>query len=477
MVRLRNSQIYGERFAAFVLVGAIALTLSGCSSDEEIGSYEVARDEAPDSSEHPGTKPPHAVPQGEGQQLAYDTPEGWTQGDVRGMRKAAFRVDNGEQKAEITVIDMPAMVGRMLLDNVNEWRRQIQLDPITEAELEKTVRPIEVAGVEGHYVELLGPEDAESRRGVLAVVAIHGSKSWFFKLLGDAELALQEKERFQDFVKSVKFETPTESPKETPKVTPKESPKKEASPVAVPHGPAPSMVATPDVRFECDSPEGWTPGEAQGMRKAIFKVEDGDQSVEITATAFPATVGRLLLMNVNRWRKQVELDEITQEQLDQTVRPIQVADVQGTYAELIGPEDAEPCLTILGVVVVCEGKAWFLKMKGDAELAQREKQRFQDYVESVRFTVVEAPTEEAAAKKPKETTPEEAPTDETPSEKPASRETTAEGDPTEQTPTEESVPKEATTEEKPAKEAPTGEAPANEATTKEATAEGTDNDE
>jgi hypothetical protein len=40
------------------------------------------------------------------------------------------------------------------------------------------------------------------------VLAIHDEKSWMFRLKGDADLALREKERFQSFVKSVKLSKP-----------------------------------------------------------------------------------------------------------------------------------------------------------------------------------------------------------------------------------------------------------------------------
>jgi hypothetical protein len=455
---------------ASFLVGAISLTLSGCSNEEEIGGYEVAREKLPDSSDQPRIEPPHATPTGGGGQLDYDTPEGWTQGEVRGMRKAAFRVADGEQKVEITVVDMPAAVGRMLLDNVNEWRRQTRLDAITQPELEQAVRPIEVAGVPGHYVELVGPEDGESRRAILAVVAIHGPTSWFFKLFGDADLVLREKEHFQEFVQSVSFQAPAESGREAPQ----QPPEQETPPRTVPSGHSPSAPdVAPESRFECDTPEGWTSGEAQGMRKAMFHVKDGEQAVEITATDLSADVGKMLLPNVNRWCKQIQRDEVTQEELDAMLRPVQVAGASGNLVELLGPEDAERRLAILGVVVVREEQAWFLVMKGDAALALREKKHFQDFVESVRFTPAEAPTAEAAAEKPapKEATPGDASTEEAPAEKAVPKEATTEKKPAEGAETGEAPTGEAPTGEAPTGEAPTGEAPTGEAPTEQAPAE------
>ncbi len=77
------------------------------------------------------------------------------------------------------------------------------------------------------------------------------------------------------------------------------------------------------------------------MREAAFRVEDGDRAVNVNFMAMPGTVERLLL-NVNRWRRQVQLGAITQEELDETLQTIQVAGVEGNYVESVGPEDASP---------------------------------------------------------------------------------------------------------------------------------------
>ena len=122
------------------------------------------------------------------------------------MRKAAFRVERDGKRVDITAIDLAASAGA-LLPNINRWRQQIKLEPITQQEMETSISDIQVAGVKGTYVELIGPENDEPRQAILGVVAIRGSKSWFFKLWGNAEIALQEKERFQAFANSVKFET------------------------------------------------------------------------------------------------------------------------------------------------------------------------------------------------------------------------------------------------------------------------------
>jgi hypothetical protein len=273
------------------------------------------------------------------------------------MRKAAFVVQDGGRKVEITAIDLTANSGT-LLANVNRWRGQIQLPEITQAELDKSVSRIQVADAEGSYVELMGPEKADARQAVLAVVAVRGEQAWFFKLWGDADLALREKSRFEQFVKSVRFvATGGEGP------------------------PSVSTGAGGGLPMEYDAPKGWTPSEARGAGRAAFHVADGDRKVEIVVVELPASVEKLL-PNVNRWRRQVQLGPITQAELEKTLQPIQVAGGAGRYIESVGPEDAKPRLAMLVVLASHGGKSWLFRMTGDAGLALRERERFQAFARS-----------------------------------------------------------------------------------------------
>lgn len=205
---------------AFVFVSVCVLTIPACTRQEEISRYEEPKEatsqsiQKPPSTKGPAAQSPTidatapAVTAGSG--LTYATPDGWVQGKAGGMRKAAFYVEDGGHRVDVTVIDLAATAGE-LLPNVNRWRQQLQLGALTEEQLKKTVQRVEIAGVEGHYVELIGPKGPASGKAILAAVAIVGDKAWFFKLWGDADSALRQKDRFMDFIKSVKFQAPDEA--------------------------------------------------------------------------------------------------------------------------------------------------------------------------------------------------------------------------------------------------------------------------
>lgn len=343
------------RLAAGVV---LAGTLAGCASKDEPRRYQESQEKTAESFQHMGAMPPVTPPPSGSPTLAYDTPQGWIAGNVGGMRKAAFVVQDGDRKVEITAIDLSIHSGT-LLANVNRWRGQIQLPEITQSELDKSTTPVQVADVKGDYVELLGPEATKPRQAILAVVAVRGQLAWFFKLWGDAELALREKTRFQEFVKSVSF--------------------------VAPKGGGSLSVLTKDASsgqpVKYDTPKGWTPSDTRGAGRATFHVADGDRKVEVTVVELPGSVEKLL-PNVNRWRQQLHLDPTSQVEMEKTLKPIQVGGSAGKYIELVGPEGAKPRLAMLVVLASQEGKTWLFRVTGDADLALREKERFQSFAKS-----------------------------------------------------------------------------------------------
>ena len=148
----------------------------------------------------PGNQGPGTIPR-----LTYQTPSGWSLGKAAGMRAAAFEVRDGSKQAEVTVIALAAGSGD-LLANVNRWREQVHLGPVSSDELGRQVKEILVDGVKGLRVELVGPVTAQPREAILGVICSRQDQSWFFKMKGDAELVERERGRFESFVSSMKFE-------------------------------------------------------------------------------------------------------------------------------------------------------------------------------------------------------------------------------------------------------------------------------
>jgi hypothetical protein len=140
--------------------------------------------------------------------LNYSTPEGWVEtGPRKGMFSilTAFRIREGGESAEMTVVPLGAQAGS-LLDNVNRWRRQdLGVKEIDEEGLKsQDIKDVAVSGTAGKYFDLSDPEAVGGTR-VLVVMVTHGNRTWFFKLKGPNKLVGDQKRAFEQFIRSVKI--------------------------------------------------------------------------------------------------------------------------------------------------------------------------------------------------------------------------------------------------------------------------------
>jgi hypothetical protein len=134
--------------------------------------------------------------------LTYQTPPGWKEVTANdGISLAVFQIEEGNKMpARVTI----SAAGGGSAANVNRWRAQVGLEPVSESQIQKDLRPIDVGGSEGQYVDLTGPESAGGFR-ILAVMVPKENVTWFFKMRGPADLVGRQKSAFESFVGSVRF--------------------------------------------------------------------------------------------------------------------------------------------------------------------------------------------------------------------------------------------------------------------------------
>jgi len=147
------------------------------------------------STAKPPVTPPSNLP------FTFEIPEGWSPKAAGPMRMAEFAMAEGDRKAVASV----STAGGELLANVNRWRGQIGLEPVSKDELEKSLQKLSAGNTQGDYVRLFGEDKSKSPEAILGVVVNAVGRQWFIKLQGDAELVRRESERFEAFVKSIRF--------------------------------------------------------------------------------------------------------------------------------------------------------------------------------------------------------------------------------------------------------------------------------
>lgn len=289
-------------------------------------------------------------------QLTWSLPAGWEATEPGQMRVASFRALDGDgQRADVSVVPLPGDAGGDL-SNVNRWRGQVDLEPLAPEELSKHAEPVEVGGLPATLYD-----QASGTTRILAVIQLRDGVSWFFKMTGDAGFVARQKPVFIEFLKSFQIVAgepglPAGHPDVAAAAT---------VPPAMTESPAAGGTPTWTV------PAGWTTAPAGQFLVAKFAIAgDGGAQAAVNISTSPGDGGGLAA-NVNRWRKQLGLSELTGAELTGSV----MTGGGATFVEMTGDDVA-----LVGAIVTRPGQTWFYKLMGDASVVAGQKDAFMAFV-------------------------------------------------------------------------------------------------
>jgi len=168
---------------------------------------------------------------------------------------------------------------------------------------------------------------------------------------------------------------------------PHEADPEPVTPVAVPAAAAGSAMASTPVAITSGmalawtAPAQWQSKAATAMRKATYTMAGGGAEVELAITSFPGDVGGELA-NVNRWRGQVGLGNLTQAELAGATQHFDANGLHLTVVDYTGQGAAAQRL--LGAIVPVGAETWFFKLSGPAALVGRERDAFMEFLKTIR---------------------------------------------------------------------------------------------
>lgn len=368
----------------------LAALASGCGRDD-VKTYRIAKDQSPPPNQSPmqaGQMPDGHPDVGAAAQpqLTWKTPEGWSAAPPSEFRLASFKITGGNGKqADVSIVPLPGTAGGDFA-NVNRWRGQVGLQSVSEEELKKLAQPVEVAGQAGALYEQTGKNPGSGEgMSILAVIQHREGMAWFFKMTGDDKLVAEQKPAFVEFLKSVKFEA-----QDVAAVPPSHPPMDGA---ALPSGhpdisPATAAAGAPSTEGQpkWQVPAGWK--EAPGGQFLIAKfLLTGEGSAQAAVNvSMSAGDGGGLAGNVNRWRKQLGLNELSSDEIVKSVKPIEAAGGKAVIVEMSGTDarSGQPA-QLVGAIVPQSGQTWFYKLMGDAKVVESQKEVFTRFVQSVKY--------------------------------------------------------------------------------------------
>jgi hypothetical protein len=162
-------------------------------------------------------------------------------------------------------------------------------------------------------------------------------------------------------------------------IVPKEQP---SAPMPVEQTPT---DAAPQLKWE--APAGWETLPPGNFRVASFKVTgpDGKQA-DVSVIPLPGDAGGDF-SNVNRWRGQVGLAPIAEDELAKFTQAVEIAGQPSALYEQTGATNS-----ILAAIQHRAGTTWFYKMTGDSQLVPQQKPVFIAFLKSIQFAAASEPT-------------------------------------------------------------------------------------
>jgi hypothetical protein len=133
-------------------------------------------------------------------------------------------------------------------------------------------------------------------------------------------------------------------------------------------------------------PANWIAKAGDAMRFGSFGVTNSTgQSADISVIPLGGMAGGEL-SNVNRWRGQVGLPPVKEEELAALWEKVPVGSETGKLMDMEGTNPAEGSKShILAAIATRGDLTWFFKMTGGAELVTAEKAHFVEFLKSIKF--------------------------------------------------------------------------------------------
>jgi len=197
-----------------VYLSFFLVALMACQRESDIKVYRVSKAplEEPEPGQQaamPANAPSPSMPGGlasgmptrdaTAPKLKWTKPETWNEVPPSAMRYASFSAGANENKVDVSIVTFSGEGGSDA-DNVNRWRQQIGLPPMTPAAVTTQIEPLKSDDATFSMVDIAG---ANAR--TLAAWTRRDGQVWFFKATGSSAAVEKEKTNFVKFVQSVRF--------------------------------------------------------------------------------------------------------------------------------------------------------------------------------------------------------------------------------------------------------------------------------
>lgn len=262
----------------------------------------------------------------------WQLPAAWREGPEKAMRDATLLIDDSQPPLEMSISHLGP--GQDLVGNVNRWRGQLSLRPVTDDQLD--LKKINYSGGEMVLFDEVGLSSGGGRGGPMSGGPMSGGP-----MSG--------------------------------------GPMSSGHPAVSPAVSSESTAAS--TKFE--SPPGWESGPSSSIVKTRLLKSEGDRQAQITVVEMSAAVNDWK-PNVDRWAGEIGMGEVSDSAAAARTSTVTVDGIEAQQLRLIETEDQYENATI--AVMVKRGQsAWFFKISGDKSLVKASEPDFEAFLSSFKF--------------------------------------------------------------------------------------------
>jgi hypothetical protein len=347
------------------------LSFAGCDNSK----VEVYRAEK--EPEAPAPQFPAANTAGGGPaKVTWQAPAEWKEEAATGTRRATFKIHGKDgAEAELAITAFPGAVGG-LAANINRWRSQLQLPPLAESDIAQAVTQLSASGRPVSFVDMVSStplKDGQKTR-ILGGTLPLDDETWFFKLSGPDELVESQTDDFKKFLATIKVDaapTLATSAGNTGSNT---------------NAPTPPTLAAAAPPLEYKAPTDWIEQPLSPMRLASFKVTGAEGAqADVSVVSLGGLAGGDLA-NINRWRGQLKLAPVSEAEISAMSTHLQVNGHDFLVTDLVSEEPlpgAKRKARIVAAATQQGEQTWFVKMTGDLDLVEAQKDHFLEFLRSL----------------------------------------------------------------------------------------------
>jgi hypothetical protein len=326
----------------------------------------------------PGAAAPAAMPGGG---YTYKTPQGWQEQPPTQFRLANFKAGaNGDVEVYLSE------AGGGVAGNVNRWRNQMGLQPLSEAEIaalpKKKVLGEDAVFVnwEGTFGGMQGGDKKEGYR-LAGVILDKGGQGVFVKMVGPAQSVDQELGRLDEFAASLQKSEGAANPHAGMMAGDPHAGMTQQQMAAMQMDPS---MGTLNDQVSWTAPEGWEKAPDRPMRSVTFKTPDG---AETYVSVLSGMAGGAMA-NINRWRNQMGIEQVISAEDVDKLPKIEVLGKQCPIVELSGEfrgmdGTPQPGSMLLGTVCDLPTQTVFVKMTGPEAAVKANKDKFIAFSQSL----------------------------------------------------------------------------------------------